>query len=68
MKVSLLDHYQKTLEQLLDKLNVSNTSLSKDWTLDKIKGTKHLSSEHPTPQKPTEKAFYLNLNIGGWLP
>ncbi|MGK7935247.1 MAG: tetratricopeptide repeat protein [Xenococcaceae cyanobacterium] len=34
MKVSLLDHYQKTLEQLLDKLNVSNTSLSKEEVLE----------------------------------
>ena len=34
MKVSLLDHYQKTLEQLLDKLNDSNTSLLKEKLLE----------------------------------
>lgn len=34
MKVNLLDHYQKTLEQLLDKLNVSNISLSKEEVLE----------------------------------
>ena len=30
----LLDHYQNILEQLLDKLNVSNTSLSKEEVLE----------------------------------
>ena len=71
----LRDHYVLTNECLKVVAEVRLTECMVDtwdnqytWTLDKIKGTKHPSSEHPTPQKPTEKAFYPNLNIGGRLP